>query len=185
MNRERFTRCMAALFETFGRQPSEPALNGYAYALSDLPIEEVEAAVAACLREMRHMPRPVEIRERCTNGAIDNAEAAWMELLRAIRRVGAYSSPVFDDPVLASTVQSLGGWVSLCNRESEELHSHVRRNFLASYRDGSVRSTPPGRTKELPGILALTEDGIIDRRRVRAPYLEKAAAALTEDSNDG
>lgn len=58
---------------------------------------------------------------------------AWGEVLREIKRVGAYQTPVFADNRTAATIRHLGGWVMVCDTNPDELHKWTRQHFLKTF----------------------------------------------------
>ena len=61
----RLTRSIAVMAEAFCRPVTEITLYAYEYALSDVPIAIVEAAIIEAIRTRRYMPNVAEVRELC------------------------------------------------------------------------------------------------------------------------
>lgn len=62
--------------------------------------------------------------------ARNNTSLAFEELIRAVKLVGPYVSPTFNDPVLPGTVVLLGGWVVV----NQELPGEVGSFEFTAYR---------------------------------------------------
>lgn len=167
-----FVTEMTGLAETFNREMTKGTLKGYWSALSDLPFDAFARAVARALRAADYMPVPAKLREMAGVTPLGSrAELAWEVCLRAIRSIGAYDSVDFADAAINGAVRSLGGWVSLCGRESEELLTFGRAAFLKAYpafqgREGEA-------VAPVPGILEQSPDGRFKVKRVGCSYLEE------------
>lgn len=104
----------------------------YVRQLLDLPTDAVLAALDRCGKSIDRFPSVAEIRREVANmhsGPGEIAESAWPKVVREIRRVGYMGSPIFDDPIIAAAVESVG-WRSLCGMQSSEAH----KAFLFAYR---------------------------------------------------
>jgi hypothetical protein len=63
-DREQFTEAMQALCAVYGVEATLPLLTGYWMGLQDLPLQKVQEAVFAALREGgKFMPKPGEMRK--------------------------------------------------------------------------------------------------------------------------
>lgn len=126
-----FAEAMHALGETFNEPVSPIRTEAYFDALSDLSIEQVNAAVRLALRSCKFFPKPVELRELIGGAPDANADAAWGEVQREIGRVGYLGTPKFSDPRTALTVREVwGGWRRLCETlpaEGPELVGWVKQ----------------------------------------------------------
>lgn len=110
----RFAVTLGALGETFNETISDVRLDAYFMALSDLPIEAIEQATKAHIRDGRFFPRPIELRERIEGNASDHAEVAWMALMGEIRRVGYIGTPALPDATQRVIGAIWGSWRCLC-----------------------------------------------------------------------
>lgn len=148
---DRFTALITALAATFGREADEPMFEGFLLGLDDLPIEAIEAGVRRAMRESKFWPTVAVLRE--LSGVMtpeQRANIAWSAVCEAIRRVGYYRSPEFDDPLVTAAIHSVfpAGWMALCDAAADggkDWDAHTRREFIASY----VRLMNGGATKLL------------------------------------
>lgn len=96
----------------------------YQALLVDLPFQAAMAAVTAVAKTHRFptvLPSVAEIREATltlTHGARRPGGDAWGDVLRAVRRFGAYRTPSFDDPLVARAVAALS-WREICTSENQ------------------------------------------------------------------
>lgn len=123
----------------------------YVRQLTDLPLDAVLAALDRCGKTIDRFPSVAEIRREVANmhsapGEI--AESAWPKVMREIKRVGYMKSPVFDDPIIAAAVESVG-WRNLCGMDANKAHTE----FLFAYRNlKSARVDSIARGDFLAGI---------------------------------
>lgn len=85
-------------------------------------------------------PKPADIKKQ-----IDlilqrncNPMAAWTKVELAIRQHGKTRSLDFQDPAIHAAIQSLGGWIYLCQKLGEESEYSFRRAFMESYESAHV-----------------------------------------------
>lgn len=136
-DRERFATLMLGLGETYGEPVSEARMEIYFRALEDVDFAAVNAAANIHVRQSKFFPRPSELREAIEGSPDDAAELAWVELLRAVRRIGYYGTPTFeDDAMRRAALEMFGGWRALCSKlpgEGPELLG-CAKNFKALYK---------------------------------------------------
>jgi len=126
-----------SLGEFFNRAMTADAMEAYCNCLSDLSPEALARGFSRAMTECETFPPPATLRKLA--GAVRTAsddtpaEIAWHAVLKAIRSVGVYSSPKFDEPAIAVVIQELGGWKFLCDQESDQLHQFTRPQFLKAY----------------------------------------------------
>lgn len=127
---------VVALASAFNREADEPLQTAYLMGLADIPIDKVRAAVSRALNTEQFMPTVATLRR--LSGAELSTESraviAFDALSRAVPEHGAYASVRFTDPILNTTLQSLGGWVRICETPESEWDSHFRHRFLQAYR---------------------------------------------------
>ena len=141
----RFVVALAALAETFIVEATEALTQGYWLGLKDLPIEAVELACAAALRESQFFPRPVELRRLA--GVIktkDHALRAWEHVIEASKR-----SAAVDDPVARRAVTSLGGPKRMGQLTLGELR-WARKDFLDCYEQYAEQAIWAERSDAVP-----------------------------------
>lgn len=161
MTADEFEETIAVLIAGVGRRMEPKMVDAWRVALSDLSVEQLQAAIVKCLREYKFagFPPVGQIREWAGAGEgglriEDRAALAWDRVLEAIRNVGAYRSVNFDDPAINATIRTLGGWQTLCDAKADELRQFIRPRFLESYRANAAFGVSEAAAEPLAGILA-------------------------------
>jgi hypothetical protein len=116
--------------------------QAYLMGLLDLPIERIRLVAIQAIRSgEKFMPTVAELRRMAGAELSTESRAvvAFDALSSAVARAGAYRSIRFDDPILNTTVQSLGGWIRVCDTPEAEWDSHFRHRFVQAYR-GNVEA---------------------------------------------
>jgi hypothetical protein len=135
-----FSGIVACLAAAFGVEMSPARFEAFWIGLGDLEVLDVRRAVTQAIREARFMPTPGEIRQLAgAPGASQRAIRAWVLVRQAIRQHGMYESVDFDDPAVNAAVRAVGGWISLCTADTEELDRFRGREFEKAY-EGFTRS---------------------------------------------
>lgn len=83
-------------------------------------------------------PKVADIVRQLQGTHTDRSLVAWGKVLDSASRVGAYSSVTFDDPVIHLAIEDLGGWITVCRTNTDEL-PHLQRRFCDSYRAHAAR----------------------------------------------
>lgn len=98
----------------------------------------------------QYAPKPADLIAKVRGNGQDveaRAYAAFGEALETVRKVGAYRAPTFEDGAIGAAIQSLGGWTSFCQADTEP--GVLRSQFVKAY----VGATRMGKSvKSLPGI---------------------------------
>ena len=125
-----FAGVLAMLAETFNTDIGPRGVDGYWVALQTLSFADFSAAVHACLRECRFMPKPAEILERAPAGNVDMLAAQAWESVTKVSHRGGDKLP---DPVANRVVAMMGGWHKITSMPSEQFHVWCRKEFLRMY----------------------------------------------------
>lgn len=151
-------------------------INAYQLALADLDVELVQAAAVWHMRGgSPFYPRAGELRKIIAEALIApdiNPETAYEEVLREIKRVGAYPRPFwaggirfeapkprFSSPLIAKAVAAIG-WVELCTAQSSDTKT-VRAQFREALRvtiETERRSVQIGALDDLSPLAALSPE---------------------------
>lgn len=118
----------------------------YETMLADLDVGTARAAVVKLVATSKWMPTVAEVREAAAevvSGPVRSGADAWLDVMGAIRRVGSYEAPRFDDALTASIV-SRWGWRTIC----ETAAAPDRARFIETY-DGLARQA---RSREVAGL---------------------------------
>lgn len=144
LNEQLFTRSMAMLFEMYDRKPSVAIMEGYWLVLQDMSDQDFTASIKSILssRVYASLPKPAEILEYSRPDLESIATIAWNDVERAISKAGAYESVTFEDKVVNSVIDSLGGWVFLCSQDVSEI-KWIKKEFNKIYAIQSKRENHP------------------------------------------
>lgn len=114
---------LLAAFPATGAQTKNLTATSQLYErmLADLDVDAATAAVERLIATCKFLPTVAEIREAAMTVACGEKRPggeAWGDVLQAVRRFGAYRTPVFADPLVERTVKALG-WQELCLSENQ------------------------------------------------------------------
>lgn len=119
-----FAALMTGLGELYGKAITEAYSEIYWNTLKSFDFADVQRAVKHHVADPeygRFMPKPADI-IRWIEGTQDSkALQAWTKVVLAMRRVGSYNSIKFDDPIIHTVIEAMGGWVQLCMTTNHEL----------------------------------------------------------------
>lgn len=125
------------LFTAYGQGRDLERAAVYAEMLSDLDPGDVAEAVRVCCQTGgRFLPTISELRSvvaesRCS---LPDADVAWGEVLRAIRRVGRYRIPSWSSQAVADAVEAIG-WQALCDTANQDVtRAHFARAYTSTRR---------------------------------------------------
>lgn len=151
-DRVEFKTMLAALCESFCKEPSAATFYGYWLALEDLDFTDVKRAAVKAMRESRFMPSAAELRQFAgIASASDRALLAWAAVEKAAP-IGSYKSIDFDDPLINAAIRSMGGWPAILDKSQEVFDTFVRKDFLAAHQ-GYMRAGVDGDAcRPLPGL---------------------------------
>lgn len=117
---------------------TEPTVRLYERMLGDLDFELATNAVTRLVCTSKFMPTIAEIREAAADLSVGPARSgleAWGDVMLAIRRVGHYGVPKFEDPLVAECVRIMG-WRYLCIGDVPEGVDRSRVGGAAVYYPG-------------------------------------------------
>lgn len=133
MKQSEVTELVEILAAAFPRpQMTEATCNVYERMLCDLDRELAHRAVARLITSSKWLPTVAEIRGAATEltaGPRRLGGEAWGDVGQAVRLVGRYREPEFEDPIVAECVRLLG-WQTLCDGTNE---SADRARFIELY----------------------------------------------------
>ena len=122
LNFEMFTKMMGMLCEVYNRDLTQNLLNAYYLVLKQMSDTDFKNSVINILegRTYQALPKPAEILEYSRPDAESLATLAIQDIERAISKGGAYISITFEDIVVNSVIDALGGWVKVCQMDVDE-----------------------------------------------------------------
>ena len=130
---KRFIQKLTILSEAYGVELSPVKVVAYYLTVADIPEAEVEAAMNTALRALKYFPSPAELREQIEGNINDRAYVAYSTLLRATKEHGYYASVKFEDPLIMTVVEHMGGWMEWCQLTAKE-QSYRKQEFVSLYR---------------------------------------------------
>lgn len=135
LNKERFVVTLTGLCDLYGKIPSEFIFDTYYAIFQDYDNQAFEGAINTCLKNRVYntLPKPAEILEYLEGTKDDKALAAWLQAKEAVRKVGYYQTPDFQDPAISHAIVELGGWMEFCSAPVEEL-PFIEKRFMDLYR---------------------------------------------------
>ena len=101
----------------------------YARALSDIPADEIDAAMTKLMRTENYFPSVAKILEtvKSTRDFLSDKDAtdagsAWQEAMKLVKDIGIYGHWTFSSPAVERAVRNFGK-MELCNLKTDELNS--------------------------------------------------------------
>lgn len=104
------------------------------------------------------MPKPADIIQAIEGGGKDNSLLAWSLVERSIGTVGSYETVVFDDPITHLVIKDMGGWISLCQGQQDELKFRGNE-FKTRYQAYMGKTDLPNHPPKLYGICESENSG--------------------------
>lgn len=142
-------------------QVSDATIKVYVSMLKDIPLNLLTPAIQQSMAEGEFIPTIARIREKAI--AISRPQhisslEAWGVVKQAMREVGFYRSPRFDDPLIARAVDCIG-WQTLCSSENEPAdRAHFAKVFesLVRREEDDARTVPEVRLvqERIKGFIA-------------------------------
>ena len=148
--------------------------NLYTQALSDIDDDMLKAASLRHITESQWFPKVSELRRAATRLSLPAARdpmEAWGDVLKAIRVVGYYGAPIFDDPLTDAVVRQMG-WRDLCMSEDATAD---RARFLDAYSRQAQREVHQA---SLP--LALQDGAMADNVKLLTAGVARALEARND-----
>ncbi len=168
-NIKRFREMMMILGEIHDRKITGLILDIYWKVLEPFHDDQCLQAFSTLLKTMKFFPKPAEFLELLEARKEDEATAAWMVVVNAVRRIGNYQSVAFPDPVTHSAIEAMGGRVNLGLVEEKDL-TWKRREFERLYQV-LARNGHNGHPRYLPGIHELQNGARGYERQLRSGRL--------------
>lgn len=122
MKRSEVAELVAIMAAAFIRPPmTEKTCQVYETMLADLEHGAAKRAVMRLVNTSKWLPTIAEIRAAAVeleHGARRSGAEAWGDVTTAIRKIGRYGNPAFEDPLVAQCVRSFG-WETLCDSTND------------------------------------------------------------------
>lgn len=156
-DKKEFTKLMTGLGIIFDQEVQTLKLDFYFNILKGFPIEDIRRGVERIVKERTtaSFPKPAEIIEKITGTPDDKVNLAWEKVVKAIQKYGNYRSIEFDDSVIHSVIQVMGGWEEAGNWEIDEM-KWKRIEFCKLYNSMALKGS---HSKYLVGIIERINGG--------------------------
>lgn len=112
----------------------------YEKMLLDLDYEAASQAVTLLIATNRFLPAVAEIRATATDlrlGPPRTGGEAWADAIAAVRTVGRYGVPQWQDPLLGEAMRLWGSWRDFCNSPEDDPGGRAR--FIEMYEQLTAR----------------------------------------------
>lgn len=141
-DKKMFAQYMTGLSEIFDKEISKALQRIYWQVLEPFTDSDCRKAFEKSMRTAKFFPKPADLIDVLQGPESDRATEAWLKVDYAVRHVGHWESVKFDDPVIHSAIEAMGGWEDLCAVENREM-VWKRKEFENLYAITSKRQTHP------------------------------------------
>ncbi len=139
-DRKRLIQTLVGVYGFFDKELTEFAIRVWTDALAGLPIEAVEAAFTAHLKDPnagRFLPRPADILRQINGDSEERALIAWGEVISAARSGGGRF-----DGATQQAIDSMGG-MGRIRLAGEHENGFLQRQFVAAFKAYKARDEAP------------------------------------------
>lgn len=112
-NHGKFKEFMATLGEIHDKTISPLLMELYWKILSPYTDEQCDKAFKELIYSAKFFPKPPEFIDLLQGRTQDVAALRWVEVVKALKKIGAYESVTFTDAAINSTIEAMGGWIRL------------------------------------------------------------------------
>jgi hypothetical protein len=130
---ENFSSLLVGVGELYGKIISSALVEIYWEALFDYDIELIRESFSRHVKNSesgQFMPKPADIIKFIDGLPEEKALLAWSKVER---NRNSYESYVFDDAIIHSVIQDMGGWVRVCEVNLDQL-SFLQNEFVKRYK---------------------------------------------------
>ena len=137
MDNDTFEKGMALIIATYPNlNMSEKTIRVWRKLLDDIPGKDFESAIIVICQTVREIYPGTNmvalIRESIGGTMESRAIGAWAKVIKAIREVGQYKTIQFDDPIIHSVIEVMGGWEGICEGPESET-KWIEKEFVKLY----------------------------------------------------
>ena len=121
-NKLLFSEYMSLFAELYDKEITPVLSRAYWTVLKPYADEQIEAAFKRAVNECRFFPKPADLVGfiSADTGKDDQPKLAWAKVDQSVRKHGPWSNVQFDDPVIHSVIEAMGGWSKLCSCTNDE-----------------------------------------------------------------
>ncbi|MEM7209590.1 MAG: DUF6475 domain-containing protein [Pseudomonadota bacterium] len=180
-----FSELLIDVLSFYGKDVSKFQVGVYWEVLKRYDLASVRSAFsqhAGDPDQGQFAPKPADLVRLIEGSGQDRAQMAWGKVQKALSRVGAYRSVVFDDPAIHAALADMGSWPELCRTNADDLQFRARE-FEQRYR-GYARRQNFNYPKKLIGIVG-SENGRDGYEHDEPMLIGNSQLALTVMRNGG
>lgn len=151
---DEFCEILDHVSEQYGKTLSEGVKILYWQGLEEYDLQAVKQALGRHLKNPDNgmfMPKIADVVRMMQGTTQDSALIAWAKVEKAVRQIGTGSSVVFDDAIIHTVIQDMGGWLSFGSKSEDEL-PFVAKDFENRYRGYKLRNEKTEYPKVLIGL---------------------------------
>ena len=167
LDKQQFAILFYGLGEYYDKQVTKNLLLIYFDDLKQYSLDEVKQGASKHRLDTKHgtfFPKSADIIRHLPNNNLlteDKGLLAWAQIIREMRRVGAYGSLNLDDKQALAAIKAVKSWKDLCMMPEKEL-TWAKKEFLANYK--AYENTPLELLpSSLPGLEELHEHKNADK----------------------
>lgn len=156
-DRPEFLRVLDACAAMYRCELSSDVVELWWNVLADYDIVAVKAGLTKHVRNPdtgQFMPKPADVIKFLEGTTQDTALFAWATVYQKIKHEGAWSSPLFDDPLIHVVLRDMGGWTLLCELREADVPFRAKE-FENRYRAYARRGEVPRDVPLLHGFLEI------------------------------
>jgi hypothetical protein len=131
-----FKKFMMILGEIHSREVSAALLEAYWLSLDGFTDEDCSRAFTKLIQTLRFFPKPADVIEAIRQDDPKVEDVALMQatdIVRQVRDLGAYRTPLLDDPITKWLMSARWTWRTVCAMTEEE-HKWFFKEFVEAYK---------------------------------------------------
>lgn len=160
-NKKEFATLYYSMGEYYEKTVSTNLLLMFFSDLSQFTIEQVKEGARLHRMDAKHgsfFPKPPDIKRHISSANFsteDKATLAWNQIIREMRKHGAYDPLELDDKQALAAIAAVKSWKDLCAMPEKDL-TWAKKEFMANY--VTYENTPLELLpSSLPGLVQLQE----------------------------
>lgn len=186
-DKQKFAEMMTAAFEIYGKVFPKGSMVLYWQILKRFDFADVERGLVAHLNNPesgQFTPKPADIIRYIDGSTQTRGMLAWSKVEKAVKRVGTYSSVVFDDALIHVVIADMGGWIEL-GKMTEQEKPFKARDFEKRYAGYAIQGGVAEHPKMLCGIVHHENSQVgIDKKDLVLVGNEELALRVYEGGGD-
>mgnify|MGYP003649678851 FL=1 len=128
-DKQRFCEMLTGLGEYYGKPISKMMMDIYAQGLANYDIDDISKAFSTHVRNPdngQFMPKIADVERSLNGNSATRAMRAWNKVTKAVQEIGTYRTVKFDDPLINSVIQDMGGWTAIGQITEDELPFRIK-----------------------------------------------------------